>query len=284
MTKHKATALLLLTLIPIPCTATTIFVFVTRHGIVVGSDSKMRHVSGYGRILSESTTDKFALIQNHIIIASIGESDIRGGEAHYNFLAWIKSLQSNLSSDISIDDFTKVILTESAKVFATFNTVLENGTLKQQDHTEMCKAFIQYVIVGYQGSLPKLYVVQFYIDWNNKKLVGPLGTEFLMKSTGDAEYYGFGMKEAITDFTNRQSYAYKQALILAPQAFRKFIRHRDISLDEAKSITMAVIKVEEQVNPSMVGGEIRIAEILPNGRALQGNTINDLAESRTGNN
>jgi hypothetical protein len=114
MTKHKATALLLLTLIPIPCTATTFFVFVTRHGIVVGSDSKMRHVSEDGRILSESTTDKFALIQNHIIAASIGESDIREGEAHYNFLAWIKSLQSSLSSDISIEDFTKVILTESA--------------------------------------------------------------------------------------------------------------------------------------------------------------------------
>jgi hypothetical protein len=80
---------------------------------------------------------------------------------------------------------------------------------------------------------------------------------------GHTRFHFTGIAQTIANFANRNSYAYKRALTISPQAFREFVAHRPITFDEAASLARALVRIEEETNPNSVGGEVRVVTILP---------------------
>src|SRR5208337_2969876 len=112
-----------------------------------------------------------------------------------------------------------------------------------------CEPFVEFIIVGYDSGRPILYEIEFHVDWSQLDLLGPKEiVEDLTAQPGNIHSYFFGVKEAIADITDGQSYAYKQTMIRCPKAFGDLNSHQDISLDETVAITRALIEIEKNTN------------------------------------
>jgi hypothetical protein len=261
--KRQVWALLLMIGIPIHLSATTVVLMVSPLGIVIATDSKYVSNVGSGLKTGEGITDKVTIVQNHFAVASLGQADIRSGLVHYNFLQWIKDIQTRLRRDVSVDELASIVETESVNEFGTFDSVLERGLIVQKVPFENCESFIQYVIAGFQDNQPRIYTITFDIDWNHKKLIGPKKTRLLI----DMPLYFFGAKEALLNLTNPDSFAYKQAMIDTPKEFRAFLAGPATDLNEYIVLSRILVGIEEKTNPNEVGGDIRLIKILPNGVA-----------------
>jgi len=249
--------------------ATTVLVVVGPHGIIAASDSLA--VNRTVTADSKSTAEKLFIIQNRIVVASIGHYDMQGittnGPVHYNFSTWVQHLQSGLPPNVSVESVADTIEKESAVLFSGFDGALGWGNVQRENPVNACDDFIQYVIAGYEFGRPKVAVVHFYINWDEKKLIGPI--KVIEPLEGDFGVYPFGVTQAIglADVLNGDSYAHKQAILRCPTAFGHLLAHEDISLDETLMFTKTLIKIEEDINPSEVGGAVQLVKISPNGRA-----------------
>jgi hypothetical protein len=231
--------------------STTEIVIVTSEGIIFGSDAKgVTHLRDRTPIGSEMTTRKAELVvNNRFLIASAGAA--RG--PNYDFFSWVNEISHNLPKDISLKDFVSVVERESATIFT--DEVLRTGQLTRPP-LEFCKNFIEYLIAGYQDDHPWVYTVRFEIDWESKRFIGPL-TNILHRPQENTRDFGFhvlGAETAISEIENRNSYAYKKASTLAPEALTKLLSNSDMTECQAAGLIRALIKVEEEVSPSKVGG------------------------------
>jgi hypothetical protein len=270
--RNSLSILLAFLISPIPSSATTIILLITTNGIVMSTDSKKVGSFVHDGVFSqtgESTTRKFTVVQDRILVASDGHLDIKTGSIHYNFLAWMENLKAGLRKDISVDDLTSTIETESARMFRDFDI----APLKHKASTETCVPFTEYIIAGYQNGAPRAYVIKFHLDWSENKLINPppilldSGDQRYGPGVGNVRSYSFGVYGAVTDVGNKRSYSYKQAMIHAPKALAAIIEHREISIDEAITLTRTLVQIEESTNPNEVGGSIHTVKVLPNGRA-----------------
>jgi hypothetical protein len=267
-------------------TATT--VIVTENGIVIATDSEVGLEQGMGEgTIGHKVGTKVFVVNGHFAIASLGKQffnfvhktdDVSDFSFPYDFGAWIHQIEGGLPHEVSFDDFAHTVNIEVHKLIPELQTVVSNGGLRPRNPVDIFEPFITYVIAGFQNGSPRLYVLKFYIDWETKIVLEPyLMPIELQPIAGHTRSYFLGITEAATNFHNPQSYAYKQAMATCPKAFQNIISHRPISLDESIALAKVFIKIEEQVNPNEVGGNIRVVRILPDGRA--NDLIDDLSKT-----
>jgi hypothetical protein len=254
-----------------PVAATTVVVFIANNGIVLSSDSKAVSQNMDFSAAGSKYHAKIVVLENRIAVAAIGVSDAGGPSPHYNFLAWMQSLQQSLPADISVADVTALIEKGSSEAFSSlgFSAALKDGRLSRKAPAEPCEVFSQFVIAGYQDGAPRVYKVQFDIDWNSQTLLGPTRTLIYPdpSETWDYRVIRFGTQQAITDLFNTKSYAYHEAMILCPKAMTDVVNRKYPTLDETVALSRALVQTEENTNPDDVGGEIRTVKIIPTGRA-----------------
>ena len=204
--------------------ATSAVVIVAPNGIVVSSDSKTVFVRASDFSASgEAEHAKFAILKNRIVVLGIGAEAVTHGPVQYNFLTWMQSLQLSLPLNVSVDDVTGIIEKESSAKFSALDidAALKSGEIHKNVSAEPCEMFAQFVIVGYQSGTPRLYKVQFDIDWYHQAFIGPVRTLLYPDPSGTTPDYliaSFGNLEATNDIANRKSYAYQQAMRLCPKA------------------------------------------------------------------
>jgi hypothetical protein len=252
--------------------STTVVTLITESGIVVSADSKIRiERNDQGLNIGDKEGTKIVVIQHHLTIASIGKEfyTYRNSITHksageYDFAKWIQDIQGRLPDNVSFDDFVEIVKREIVKMIPVVQVAV-SGRGERQGNVNIFHPFIQYVIAGYQNGIPRLCVLEFYIDWDRKVVIGPYQVPMDTNIPKDHPVRGsfFGVQEAIADFSNRQSYAYKQAMTLCPKPFQDFISHRPVSLDESVSLARSFVTIEEHTNPDTVGGKVRVVEITP---------------------
>jgi hypothetical protein len=267
--KLQAVFILTLLLVPTQTNATTVVLLVTRNGMIVSSDSKTVSRRSDFSAAGHIEQSKFAIIHNRIVISAIGVSDYRDAIHHYNFLAWMQDLELRLPADISVDDIAEVIERESSAIFSEFDigSSLRKGTIKRKFPAWPGEIFSQFVIAGYEKGAPRVYKVQFDIDWDTQSFIGPVKV-LLYPDPADADNYQifrFGTQEAIADFLDRKSYAYQEAKGLCPKAVTDIAGGVYPSFDENVCLSRALVRVEEKTNPDEVGGTVRTVRILPSG-------------------
>jgi hypothetical protein len=251
---------------------TTAAIAVTPAGIVMGTDSKFTNRDVTYRSIGEGVHDKFLIVQNRIVVVNVGASNaIFRGVERYDFLTWMNNLQSRVPSNVTVEALAELIETESSKVFAFIPDMIKSEDIKPHTPDEFFRMFAQYLIIGYDSGTPKLYLIEFDLDWDRNILVGPKFVSLDPSSQpGNFHIYFYGFKEALADLSNPKSYAYEQTMLRCPMAFADLVFNRRlVPLDETATIVSAFISIEKHINPSDVGGDVRIVIIRPDGRALE---------------
>jgi hypothetical protein len=254
------------------CLASTAVAIVCPKGIAIASDSGATlEIGGNTSAGRRDDASKFVAVQNHLVVASIGTSDLTGTLPwkvyDYHFGKWMTKLQQTLAPEATPGDLTDRIATEAASTFAGLDEAIRSGAPKHEDPQEKFNLFMEYVVFGYSKKQPQIYVVQFYIDWDNSRLLEP--KTFLLhpneKSVaGNCSFYAFGVKQVLDDIENPASYAYRELTTKSPP-FRRLIARQDISLEEISHIARDEVLIEEHTNPTHVFGDIVSTTILPSG-------------------
>jgi hypothetical protein len=257
-------------LYPVRLVGTTVVVLITNNGVVVSSDSKTKlHHPDFSDAGDKQQT-KFVIVQKRIVVAAIGVSDMRDGALHYNFLDWMQELERKIVNNISVEDLANRIEKESLATFSRFDlsSSIKVRASRQGPVAEPCELFAQFVITGYQSGVPRVYRVQFDIDWNSQRFIGPTVT-LIYPDSAQSNYrvIRFGTQQAIQDVFLEKSYAHRQATVMCPQTMAHIVALTEPSLDETVCLSRALIQVEENTNPAEVGGRIRTVRILPSGVA-----------------
>ena len=289
----RLAALGLLAIYPIPSQSTAVAVIIGKSGMVIATDSKGMTsgvVEGQTERIGERKLVKAFIIQHRFATVCIGYCTYnfsRNGEPpeviDYDFGTWILNIERGLPDKISFDAFVDTVNNELGKIIPKLRAPIAAGAMQPKNAWDKFEVVSQYVITGYESGTPRLSVLEFYVDWEAKRLQGPyqVPVEPNGPLLGKNRGYMFGVKEAATEFLNRNSYAYKQATVLCPKAFDNFITNRAISLNESTSLAKVLVRIEENTNPSWVGGGVQAVTILPTGRAdvLR---EEDLPKTRTG--
>ncbi|HXZ11707.1 MAG TPA: hypothetical protein VEG64_04875 [Candidatus Sulfotelmatobacter sp.] len=265
---NKAAILLVcLTLIlPIPTEATTVVIFVSPDGMIVASDRKTLDLAIGQKTLSPEITKKIVIIHDRIAVVSIGLSgDTRN--ANFTFPAWVENLNDGLPSDISVDAVVEAIKAKASQNLALVE--LKDLQSKKISTLDSCDMLTQFVVLGYDGSLPRVVVIQFNVDWDSMKIIAPKIEidEPPSKVSSNFRVYSFGKQEALTNVSNRDSYAYKKANAACPKTIGKLLDHQVLTLSESGWLATALVQIEEDVDPSSVGSGVQVVRILPSGRA-----------------
>ncbi len=252
---------------PILMSGTTVVLWFTPAGIVIATDSKATNQDTTFSVFSESTVNKFVIVQGRIVVTTTGVTAL-GGRFQYNFSRWMDALQRKLPADASVEDVARAIEKESSIQFAGMRDAIPEGLLTKGMPDDTCKNFVEYLVAGYQNSIPMLYEVQYYIDWNTQTLIGPRRIIIEpQEHPRNISYHTYGVNEVINALGDEQSYAYKETMARAPKAFGDMVGKRYLPLDETASIARVLVQIEQEMDPSDVGGEVRIVQIVSNGKA-----------------
>lgn len=263
-------ALFFVIAVPTRLSATTVVVIIAENGMVLSSDSMTTNRDAHYSAAGAFDQAKFVTIQQRIVVAAIGVSEVRDADHEFNFLTWMSDLQNHIRKDASVDDVASTVEKESAAAFskAGIDTYVKSGTLKRQHYDNASEKFTEFVIAGYQGGKPRLHSVEFDVDWNKKSLSGPVSAlQNPDSEPADYRVVWFGTHEAIEDYTNEKSYAHQVAMELCPEAIKTIDRRTLPSLDETIALSRAFIQVEENTNPDDVGGPLGTVTWLPDGHA-----------------
>lgn len=262
---------LMLTMFLTPCRsgATTVVVLIAANNMVVSSDSLTTSRRADFSSTGSFEQKKWVVIQKRILVATIQVSDYRDAGVHYNFLTWMEDLQKHLPESVSVDDLASIIEKESSAEFSALHIAesVKNGSFKNPAPNEPCEIFTEFVIAGYQAGQPRLYKVEFDLDWNNKNLVGPR-RELLypgLLGFSNPRIIRFGTQEAILDVQNPRSFAYQKVVSLSPDSITQLGPGQNPPVKSLIDFTRALVQVEEETNPDEVGGKIESVSWSPKG-------------------
>jgi hypothetical protein len=248
--------------------ATTVIVILGEDGISIATDSKIAL-----RVREQNVGERYAakclIVQDRIAIADIGLENYRLANDgvvlfDYEFGAWVRKIESSLPSNVSFDDFVRIVKIELRQTIPSWQLALNSGQLQHKNSDDIFESPLQFVITGYQGEIPRVSVVKLYVDWDTKLVLGPYEISKHNPRdpiAGHMPTYFFGMTEAATNFYYPKSYAYKHAMACCTKTFQNFISGRSVPLNERTAIASMLVQIEQQTNPNAVGGEVRIIEI-----------------------
>jgi hypothetical protein len=268
MPQRKFLAVLLLLLCTQRAYSTTIIIVPTSDGLIVGSDAQIVLTSASLKPLAARNTDtKIFPVGKHVLVASVG---IAAGPG-YDFRTWIKGIADKLPDDITATELTLILEKESAAKFRNFDTeALASGRMVRQPG-EMCRPFVDYLVVGYESGFPIVTDLQFYVNWDTNHLIGPkVIPVYTSKSVlQNTDFYGAGATDAIADFLNWNSYAYKQVALHAPKTLAEMRANRKLNKCEAVALIRTLLGVEHEVSPVKVGGIGKFFQVDTSGLARE---------------
>src|SRR6202171_1384310 len=259
------TALFVSLLACVPLKSTTVAMVITPNGIVIGADGRTIKLGGNQRKPGTDSAKKLAVIQNRLVIASLGlQRPGNGAVMPYDFTSWLSRIEQRLmNSHPSSKERVHVHL-------LGFDVILKGGTMTRTDPLEDSYPLVDYVIAGYKDKRPMVLVIHFYVDWERQTLIGPKRISMHPAQGASRDSFGmysFGFNWAISNLTNPNSYAYRQAVALAPLETKTLLAYEDLSIEQAKRSIRVLIDIEKQVEPTVVGGDTMIVEISTDGNA-----------------
>jgi hypothetical protein len=268
--------------------ATTAIVILTADGMVITTDSKWGMEQTAIGNTGEYQSRKTIIVQNHITITCIGNCAFKlthpgfpGDKIDYDFATWIATIERGLPDAVSFERFVAITKDEISKMTPKLGAPLRGGGIQHRTPWDVFERFATYVIAGYESGVPRLTVLEVYIDWDTETWHGPyqIPLEPSRKGSGHSGAYSFGIQDAHVEFLDPHSYAYKRTMSICPKALHDFITDRSIPLDEAVFLSRALVGIEEEANPKRVGGKIRSVEILSlSGKAIE---LNDGLPKKT---
>ena len=251
--------------------ATVIAIIVSKHAIVLATDSKTLGVS-HGHVAPNVPLafKKLRATSGGIIWAAAGTEVIRfRGRAGYDFQAFSDHIEKLIMPGSSVTDAAELIRRGLAITFDGFDVLIKHGVIGPKDVTT--GAFIKFFVAGYERGVAKVFVIALAIDWIAKRLVGPsiVSTYPAGDCTGRYVAWCGAGPPILGDLMNPVSDYYKWAACRAPDEIRALNLDQDITPAQSVLLARVVIETGMKAVPRHVSLPIDAVLIRPNGEHME---------------
>jgi hypothetical protein len=227
---------------------------VTPGAIILASDSKM--VDSSNRNLG--STEKIVQLNKNLAVASCDMSRVnvsvtdsnpllispREYNFNYDFRSWIRSIPP--AGDVLV--FTDQVAATTKRDFADYGLLVRANAFSRRS------LLVEYYVAGYSDGIAQIRKITLPIDWDNAVVMGPIvETRF---STGKDPTFGFNagcVHQAIDQVIHKSGLPYARAQNLAKEPLDKMLGALDLTIEEAKALATALITVESEFSPEVVG-------------------------------
>jgi hypothetical protein len=250
--------------------ATTVVVFMTPSGIVMGADSKsvLSSSACFPGFVERDVEQKLFPIDNRFVVAVLGNAwfmhvSITDGIAvDYSTREIISRARKLIKPDTSVVGLVK-ILSKQAELPIT-NAVwimAEEGRFEPDNPTGGPPVFVDFLVAGYEGRTPVIYELIFQVN----RQTHSLSSNFHLAQSSNPRGYAlepYGIGKAIMEIVNPRSLPHKRAFAIAPREMQLAMDGSPVTLKEAETVVTTMVKVQSISTPESVGPPIHVA-LLP---------------------
>jgi hypothetical protein len=259
----------------VPRAQATIILFIfTPQGIVIGADSKIRPPGGE-LTSSRRAAKKLVVLQDRVAVASMSLTGFHlnmvgplAGQVHtfdYKFESWISSIEKKLPPNVHVSQLAEIVANESKSMLDEFNNLMKSGMVNKEDFPT--NIFANFFAVGYENDFVRLYEIDYLIDWEAKKITGPVSK---LWTPGDAVWGKFVPPGITTtgEVLKGSGKLYDEAEGLDPVGIHKLVEDREpLTILEAIDAVRVLMKIEAEYVPQAVGPPYVLVTIPPQGKA-----------------
>jgi hypothetical protein len=260
--------------------ATSAVLIVIPGHIFIGTDSvnEWAPIPGSGP-MSIPHIDKTAVIRGKFVISTLGLIAFpvytRGSDHklifNYNFADWISNIQKHLPAKLSVSMLTNIVERESGIAFKDFDNVIAGGAISRDYPSP--NFFVEYYIAGYERGVATINRVHFRLDWNKYHLDGPTVTpidpDHQRRLDNDLLIDGINGFKFAEQLNDTKSEAYKELIAKIPKEWPRFLSDQDLSVVEATTICLAMLRYQTKHNEGQVVPPYIIIDVPRSLRAIR---------------
>lgn len=253
------------------CLATTVILVVTRSGILVGVDGKIKTVCtdpSAPCIDDSPPITKVSLVQKRFAVAAVGmlRADIIAADGSplfvYDFQTWLEQIEDRLLLDVTVSELSRIVTAEYKKPLVGLERAMRDRIITQDDPNLTPR----YVVVGYESGVANAYSIKADVDWEHHLIRYPVMAHLFPVPGGRVDYglSIIGHKSALNDVCDPASPLNRRI----SQQFRKLARFcsgHDLSLTEASSLIVELLMVQGEHDRDGVSPLYRIITIKKHG-------------------
>jgi len=249
------------------CFATTVILVVTRSGILIGVDGKVKAVctdASAPCIDDSPPITKVSLVQKRFAVAAIGllRADIMAADGKpvfvYDFQTWLEQIEDRLLLDVTASELSRIVKDEYKKPLVGLERAIRDRIITHDDPNLTPR----YIVVGYEAGVANAYSIKADVDWEHHLITYPV-VAHLFPERGGRMDYGLsiiGHKSALNDFCDPASPVNRRI----SQTFHKLARFcsgHDLSLREARSLVVELLMVQAEHDREEVSPPYRVITI-----------------------
>jgi hypothetical protein len=242
--------------------ATTVVIFVTPYGIVVGTDSKGTVASNVCRPDSpDEVRDRKAIyIGKNLLIAHVGLAQRfhilwpSGLVEQYRFENLVAAISKKITSKVSVTQLTRIAEAESTgPMIEILSDMMVSGGLPLGMSNVQ-----QFLIAGYESGMPLIYSVNFEIGRKHIGVARFTVIEQPRKKDAWGDLKTYGSDRALREIGLPNSKAHQYAFSRAPVEMDLLIKGQPLSLEQAQTVVKTAIETEIELDPQVVGPPPRL--------------------------
>lgn len=243
-----------------PAKPTTVVVAVTPSAIVVGADSKTINPNG--------TAVKIFLLKKRLALADIYAESAKskdGSITFYDFPTWVKEIDKNTDSKISVTALAATISEQMPHTFSFIIDAIKSGkfTRDQARSENVGGDIVEYVIAGYENGVPVVQSIRLTPDWDANTVRRPLNVPLKEEKGQRADSHILWRGQGVTLERLRVADSNEQNEFAArvPVEFTILRGGKDLTANQASNVVRAMLGLESKANPRYVSFPITIVTI-----------------------
>jgi hypothetical protein len=249
------------------CFATTVILVVTRSGILIGVDGKVKAVctdASAPCIDDSPPITKVSLVQKRFAVAAVGllRADIMAADGKpvfvYDFQTWLAQIEDRLLLDVTASELSRIVKDEYKKPLVGLERAIRDRIITHDDPNLTPR----YIVVGYESGVANAYSIKADVDWEHHLITYPVVAHLFPVRGGKVDYglSIIGHKSALNDFCDPASPVNRRI----SQRFHKLARFcsgHDLSLREARSLIVELLMVQAEHDGEEVSPPFRVITI-----------------------
>jgi len=242
--------------------ATTLAVFITPFGIVVGTDSKgVNSAQVCAPYISDQIISKKAsVLANGFVVAVAGMADVFGVDLEngvvikFSVMEVVDKINRQVTPHTTMRELIKIIGSETD----TFMPYIASRTM-EKGKTDTA-VMDQMLIAGYDKGAPFVYSITFTVHWVNRTMSADIKLEQPPKGR-DFDLVFYSVRTVADEITKPGSRARLYVMQKAPLEMSMLFADQPVNPRQAETIVKTMIEAQAILTPQYVGPPIKILVI-----------------------
>jgi hypothetical protein len=239
---------------------TTAIVIVTPQQIIAGTDRLAR--IGRARdnnFLGRGTVIKTVLLKGRFVVSCVGLEEVINDQLKhqtvFTFADIMRRVDSQLDGNVTMPRLVTLMEMESSSAIREsfpVERLMKNGTIKRGEAFD--DVLVQYIVAGYRSGIPTIIHINYTLNWQKYKLIGPnKEIDYPKQGSLQSYFYTAGIQTALREIGKPNSYATQRIVALIGAEWKKLTSDQALTSDESIRIMRTLINIEAEVEPDKVG-------------------------------